>query len=193
MPSKPLRIMIVAGLCVLALIALVVRESMARASGTEVQMAMTAVDPRSLLSGNYIAVSLSEQLPPAAKCPATNSGDEWLSLRPEGPLYHVAAAAPSHAGARADGALPVRGTFICYDGTPASGDIAATPASLTADLGIHRFYINQKDAERISALLRNVHAAESSPVNAILSVGHDGRARLKGISVNGQRLNLSWL
>lgn len=193
MPSTPLRIMIVAGLCVLALIGLVVREGLMRASGTEVQMAMAGADPRSLLSGNYVTVSLSEQLPPNMQCPTADGAVDWLSLRPSGQLYHVAAAAHSHAEAQNGGALAVRGKFTCYDGTPAENDVAATPASLTADLGVRRFYINQKDAERISALLRNANATDASPVNAILSIGRDGHARLKGLSVNGQILNLSWL
>ena len=62
MLNAPLRIVIVAALCVAGLIGLVVRETMARNSGTEVLLAMEAVDPRALLSGHYVIVQLRESL-----------------------------------------------------------------------------------------------------------------------------------
>ena len=84
MPKAPIRILIVAALCVLALIGLVVRESMARASGTEVLLAMEAVDPRALLSGHYVIVALREELSAEDACWSEQSREPWLGLAPSG-------------------------------------------------------------------------------------------------------------
>lgn len=194
MPSAPVRILAVAALCMLALIGLVVRESMARASGTEVQMVMAGVDPRSVLSGNYVTISLTEAIPVCSTAsPVSSTPNEWIGLRREGMLAHADIAVPSRTEASQNGMIAVRGTLTCYDGVPASKDTPATPGRVTADLGIQRFYVDQADAERIGRLLQQARDSDTSPVAAIISIGQDGRARLKGLSVNGQRFDLGWL
>jgi hypothetical protein len=60
-------------------------------------------------------------------------------------------------------------------------------------LGIERFHINQADAVRIERILRERVPGGEPRAYAIVSVGRDGRARLKGLMVDGERLELSWL
>jgi hypothetical protein len=67
------------------------------------------------------------------------------------------------------------------------------PGWLTLDLGVDRFHINQADAERIEQVLRDQRAGEETRAFAILSVGHDGRARLRALLIDGERFELSWL
>ena len=195
MISAPLRIMIVAALCVLSLIALVVRESMARAAGTEVQMSMEAVDPRALLSGNYVTVSLREALPAGALCPTNAAGlnNEWVALKPDGAIAHAIGGASTREDALRQAPLAAHGSLSCNDASPGFFGIGATHATMVADLGIQRFYVGQAEARRIDDLLRHADRNAPSPVNAIVSIGQDGRARLKGLSVKGERLELNWL
>lgn len=197
MLNTPYRILIVAALCVIALIGLVVREGMARAAGTEVQMAMAGVDPRGLLSGNYVTVSLSEALPAGATCPQSSTIEldphNWVALKVDGQLAHAVGTAPDRARVLQQAPLAVRGTMHCDDASPGFFGLWATHARITTDLGIERFYIGGDQAHRIDEVLRHADRNAPSPVNAIISIGQDGRARLKGLSVNGERLELNWL
>lgn len=191
MINAPLRILIVAGLCVLSLIGLVVRESMARDSGTEVLLSMEAIDPRALLSGHYVIVDLREQLAPGEPCPVVAHA-AWIALTPADGHHSFAGAAPSREEALQVAPIAVRGSFQCSDPSPPDGDFAGTPGWAALELGINRFHIEQAEAERIERVLRDQAVGEEARVFAIISVGEDGRARLKGLVVDGERLELGW-
>jgi len=198
MPNASIRILIVAALCIAALVGLVVRESLARDSGQEVQLAMGAVDPRALLQGHYVIVALVEQLAPEAPCPvsfeqgsALAPHDTWLALAPNGDHHTVSGVAASRREAARLGALAVRGGASCFQPTTLDGE-PPEPALIQADLGVSRFHINQTDAQRIERVLGAPGANNSPRVYAIVSIGADGRARLKGLNVEGERLMLNW-
>jgi|CXWL01.1.fsa_nt_gi uncharacterized membrane-anchored protein len=204
MLKAPIRILIVATLCALALVGLVVRETMARSQGTEVLLAMQAVDPRALLSGHYVIVALSENLPDGAQCPSgvdgeaflppplrsVQTGNAWVALKQHGGAHTLAGAAASRQEALSFGPLVVRGTASCMAAPPNVVD--QPPGVVRLDLGIDRFHINQADAQRIERVLRTQTLGERR-ILAIVSVGQDGRARLKGLQVDGERLELNWL
>lgn len=186
------RILVVAGLCAAALIGLVISEGFAREGGQEIVLPMEAVDPRALLSGHYVQLNLTDRLEPTDTCPDT--GDwEWVALRPEGDIYVAAGGAASRDQAQRVGPLPVKGTFTCSPPSPALPGAEATPGWLTLDLGVDRFHINQADATRIERVLREQRPDEETRAFAVISVGRDGRARLKGLIIDGERFELSWL
>lgn len=190
--AAPHRILAIAGLCAAALIGLVVSEGYARDSGQEITLPMAAVDPRSLLSGHYVQLSFTDRIEPGETCPA--AGDwEWVALRREGEIYVAAGGAASRDLAQRVGPLPVKGTFDCSEPIPAQLDVPAMPGWLRLDLGVDRFYINQTDALRIEQVLREQNPDEETRAFAILSVGRDGRARLKALLIDGERFDLSWL
>jgi len=183
------RILIVAGVCIAALIGLVVSEGAARDSGQVVLLRMQAVDPRALLSGHYVDINLTEPL--NEECPP-GADLRWIALRPDGEAYVLAGGAASRDQAQQVGPLPVRGSFTCAP--PALVDsVAPIPGFTRLNIGISRFHINQADALRIEEILRAQRIDESTRAYAIVSVGRDGRARLRGIMVDGERLELSWL
>lgn len=190
--AAPHRILAVAALCAASLIALVVNEGFARDGGQEITLPLAAVDPRSLLSGHYVQLNFSDRLEPDEVCPA--AGDwEWVALRPESNIYVTAGGALSREQAERIAPLPVKGTFSCSPPTPASEGIEPMPGWLTLDLGVDRFHINQADATRIEEVLREQRADQDTRAFAILSVGHDGRARLKALLIDGERFDLNWL
>lgn len=182
------RILIVAGLCVATLIGLVVNEGFARQGGREVLLPMEAVDPRSLLSGHYVLINLTERLEPGQTCP-TGGDLEWVALRRSGDVYAAAGGAESREQAQLIG-LPVKGQFTCFE--PGEG-ADATPGALTLALGIDRFHINQTEALRIEAVLREQTINDETRAFAIVSIGRDGRGRLVGLIIDGERLELNWL
>lgn len=208
LPATPWRILIVAALAVLGLIGLAVTETRARDAGVEAIFPMQAVDPRSLLSGHYVIVSLQEILPDGEACPTRANGIDtdflrrsafWLSLKPDGARTRVLGVEATRGGAAALGGIPVNGWADCG---PQPDWRARVPENAPSDaqrpevnvmrlnLGIERFHINQDQAMRIETLMRE--RGENARVSAILSLGQDGRARLKGLIVDQERLMLSW-
>lgn len=195
--TVPIRIIGVALLCAIALVALVVREGAARVSGAEIIMRMEAVDPRALLTGHYVIVSLQEPLNDAP-CPpgltefdGATGDDAWVALTPRGDHHSVAGVAETREGARANGPLVARGHAYCTPARPKAEGDEGFPGVLRAELGTERFHINQQQAERIEAIMRGREVGEPSPVSAILSIGTDGRARLVGLIVEGERVELA--
>lgn len=185
------RILIVAGVCIAALVGLVVSEGAARDGGQEVLLRMEAVDPRALLGGHYVDINLTQRLERDAECPS-GAGERWIALRADNEAYVLAGGAPSRDHAQQVGPLPVRGSFTCVPPTPIEG-AETMPGWVRLDIGISRFHINQTDALRIEEVLRNQGVDETTRAYAIISVGRDGRARLRGIMVDNERLELSWL
>lgn len=186
------RILAVAALCAVALIALVVSEGAARQGGQEAVLPIEAVDPRSLLSGHYVVINLTQRVEPGAHCPA--AGDwEWIALRREGDVHRLVGGAPSREEAQQVGPLPVKGTFSCSEPFVPADGAPSQPGAIFLDIGIDRFHINQTDAQRIDRVLREQPPREGTRAFAIISVGRDGRARLKGLVVDGERLELNWL
>lgn len=198
--DPPLRILIVAGLCVFALAGLVVREGAARASGAEVLLRMDTVDPRALLSGHYVTIALQEPLGANVACPPgfddlgfiqANAPELWVALAPNGDHHRAAGLAPTREEAAAIAPLVTRGDGTCRPPIPASGQSPAFPGAVMLDLGFDRFYVDQRQAERIEDVVRAARGDEAGRVSAIVSLGRDGRARLKGLVVDGERLELA--
>lgn len=186
------RILIVAALCALGLIGLVITESNARAGGLEALLPMEAVDPRALLSGHYVQINLTERLDAGEQCPAGGPDSKWIALRRDGDVYVLAGGAASRAGAQQLGPTPVKGSFNCTPPSPTVDGVDGSPGWVMLDLGISRFHINQTDALRIEQVLRAQQSGEARAF-AIVSIGGDGRARLRGLMVDGERLELNWL
>jgi len=204
MPGPAVRILVVAALSILALVGLVVRESIERRDGAEVILRMEAVDPRALLTGHYVSVSLREALSPGVACPpgtdvsdtTGHSAEErtaWIALARRGDHASVAGQTETRAEALRLAPLAVRGGALCQAATAPSGDEPGRPGFVTLDVGVDRFHVSQSEAERIDTLLAGRRTGEEGPVSAIVSIGRDGRARLKGLVVEGRRLELSLL
>lgn len=188
------RILAVAALCTASLIALVVSEGVARESGQEALLPMEAVDPRSLLQGHYVELRLIQRLEANEPCPQVDGNAEWLAFyRGDNDVLTFAGGAPSREGATQIAPVPVKGTFTCSEPVITVDGSSGTPGSVELDLGVDRFHINQADAQRIERVLREQRPGEEMRAFAIVSIARDGQARLKGLMVDGERLELSWL
>lgn len=193
----PQRIVAAAVLLTLALVGMVVREGMARDRGREVLLVIDAHDPRSLLTGHYVQFQMQETLTAGTTCPPGIRGPDrtprWIALAPNGGHHSVAGAAASRAQALALGGIAVRGRVNCYEGrepvAPGRGEVSpgTRRPRVDLDLGIRRFHADQQEAEAIGkSLLGGTEAF------AVVSVGDDGKARLKGLVVGGRRTDLDW-
>lgn len=219
MLKAPLRIMIVAALCVLALIGTVVREGLERSAPTAhtVDMRMRAIDPRALLSGHYVIISLEDTVftrgdrDPCADFEAIEERQSWLALIYQGPEFRIEpppeqplSYAPIGARRSRDAAqslterdgwrgVAARGSAVCSE-LPDQANGGIRVASVQTQLpGIERFYAPQAEAERIDGLLRQRDGEEPAMVYAMISISESGRARLVGLKVNGEIIELNWL
>jgi len=188
------RILAVAALCAAALIALVISEGMARESGQEALLPMEAVDPRSLLQGHYVDIRLIQRLEANEPCPVIEGGAEWIAFyRGENEVLTFAGGARSREGATQIAPVPVKGTFTCSEPVIGAEGNPGMPGWVQLDLGIDRFHINQTEALRIERVLGQQRPGGETRAFAIVSIARDGRARLKGLVVDGERLELNWL
>lgn len=188
----PLRILAAAGLLALLLVGLVLAENRARDTGQEVKLAMEAVDPRSLLMGHYIDLDLTQRMPTGQPCPTdmVNRGRTgWLALRPAGDRHVLAGGADTREAARKLGPVVVQGHAWCRRLGEVDGQ---EENAVTLEIGVKRFHAAQADAERMERELRGRLPGEPAPAFAVVSVGEDGRARLKAVIIEGQRMDLDW-
>jgi uncharacterized membrane-anchored protein len=197
--TLPVRIMAAAGVLAAMLVGLVVHESSARDHGREVRLPMEAIDPQDLLSGHYAILQMNQAIPAGAPCPpGTESGDamitgprrpgEWIALTPTPTGDRVAGAGHSRAAAAKFGPVQVQGTARCMAVQLAAGETATRTGSIWLDLGIRGFHANQKEAQALETSM----AQRGNDSFAVVSVGEDGKARLKGVIVAGKRHDLDW-
>ncbi len=202
LPGPGIRIAAVAVLAILGLIGLVARESFERAHGTEAILWMQAVDPGTLLSGSGVAITLQEPLAAGQPCPpgiaasgvavaSPTAPTLWIALAPKGDHAVAVGAAKERDAAAKIAPLVVRGRPTCVLSAAPLPGFDPTPGTLILDLGVGHFYASQAEAKRISGLTDTCVGIVTCPVAAIVSIGHDGRARLKGLMINGRRVELA--
>jgi hypothetical protein len=190
--ALPWRILTAALLLAAMLVSLVISESRARAAGREILLPMEAVDPRSLLTGHYSALRLTQALAPDQACPARSWSYReggWISLKDIGGQHRFVAVTPSRAAAQgAGGDVVLRGGVYCARMALAEGEQNA----VTLDIGVTRFHADQQEAQAMDKALAARRPGAAASAFAAISVGEDGRARLKGVVIDGKRTDLTW-
>lgn len=172
------------------LVGLVLRENHARATGREVAVPMAAVDPRNLLTGHYVALNLAQPLAPGATCPPPGerpSRDGWVGLRSADGRF-LRSGERREAVLQAGADVAVKGQAVCF-----ANGFGGARGSVTLRIGVDRFHAAQTEAEAIERRLRGRDPIEGAIRDfAVISVGGDGRARLKGLMIDGRRSDLDW-
>ncbi len=199
-PGPGLRIVAAAALAVLGLVGLVAYESYQRDHGTELVLPMAAVDPRSLLSGNFVAISLQEQLALGQACPPGFDASEiyvgpppfvWIAFRQAGDHAVAVGAASDRAAAARMSPIVTRGQASCSPPPTQADGSPPQPGSIFLNLGVDRFYASQAEAQEISNITAACYPSGPCPAAAIISIGPDTHARLKGLVVNGKRIEMA--
>jgi hypothetical protein len=195
-----LRIAAVAALAVLGLIGLVAREAYERDRGTELILPMAGVDPRSVLSGNFVAISLQEPLALGQGCPPGFDASEiyngpppmvWIAFRQAGDHAVAVGAASTEAAAVRMSPIVTRGQASCSPPPTEPDGSPPQPGSVLLNLGVDRFYASQAEAKAIGDMTAACDPSAGCPAAAIISIGPDTRPRLKGLMVNGKRIQMA--
>jgi uncharacterized membrane-anchored protein len=197
MPPAWMRILGVAALSVLALVALVVHEGLALDAGTEIIMPMQPVDPQSMLSGHYVALDLSAPLTPGQDCPpgaetgilsnfdASMRKPRWVALTTAAGVTRVAGVADTQAAAKRFAPLTAAGDAYCVASVPDA------PGFVQTWLGVDRYHVDQAAAQRIADAMSPT-SEHPIPVTAVMSVDAGGHTRMKGLTLGGKRFTPSW-
>lgn len=198
LPSIPVRIAAASAVLALGLVGVVVREGVARAQGEEVRLAITGYDPRSLLTGHYVQFQLVDTVPAEGVCRWVGKrmeplGGGWFAIRRDGAAHRIVGSATTRAAALKLGDIAVRGEANCYgmSWTRPDGQQATSPVSVSLDIGVDRIHLDQAEAEALQKALQD-QAGEPPASWAVVSVGRDGKARLKGLIVGDRRADLDW-
>ena len=189
--TLPIRIWAATLLLAVALTGLVIRETQARAAGREVRLPMQAVDPRNILSGHYVDLQLTQVLEAGKSCPpgaeASRNVAGWIAVTPAPDRDHITGFAATRADAARLGPVVMKGKLYCWSVEAGEG----RDGGMTLDVGVRRFHADQKQAEALARALADRKVGDPADY-AIVSVGSDGRPRLKGVIVGGRRADLTW-
>ena len=181
LPGIPVQILSAAVLLALGLVGIVAREGAARAGGQEVRLEIDGYDPRDLLTGHYVRFQMRSHTD--APCPPIKTApDGWVALKRAGDHHVVSGKAATREAAAPLGEIVALGSAEC---------IGFGPSITVLDLGVNRLHADQKRAEAVEKALRAARANEPAGF-ARVSIGKDGKARLLGIEIGGERLDLNW-
>jgi uncharacterized membrane-anchored protein len=195
----PLQILLAATGLALCLVGIVVREGAARAGGQEVWLDIDGSDPRSLLTGHFVRFQMQSEAPALMPCPEFQADHAWIALRRDGDRYLASGSGKTREAAAALGEVAVRGRGSCDEHfsrsiDPVTGAPVLSPQRVlttTLQLGVDRLHVDQTQAKALETALQ-ARGVERAPAYAVISVGKDGKARLKGLSIAGRRTNLDW-
>ncbi len=163
-----------------------IMNALAVTQGTEIVLGAQGYDPRAPLTGNFTQVTFAISNPSFDGNPAIVNKpgwqDVWVVIAPDGPDWKAVSASNSKPNA-----APAGGYLIAAETRYSGG------ATVPLRYGIERIYLQQKEAERIAGLVRGLTAdAATVPVKVVASLGSDKRLRLKGLIVQGKRMDFTW-
>jgi len=188
----PVRIVAASVVLTAALIGLVVREGVARDGGKEVLLEIDGYDPRSLLTGHYVRFQFRSEAPSGTPCPVLEDQAAWVALSRAGAHHVLSGNGGDRDAALRRGEVALRGHGRC-ETMPSRTTVGEGPPTAVSiiDLGVDRLHVDQTQAQAIEKALLG---RDGAPVeaHAVISAGRDGRARLKGLIVAGQRTDLDW-
>lgn len=191
--SRARQILQVSAFLLAALMVRIGWEGYQRFAGHEVAMRVVGLDGFELARSHTSPLVFEDRLRRDMDCPtlvgnrerALIFGGHWLTLKIVqddglGRRGQATSASKSGMDAKASNGFAVIGTATCQP--------LADGITIQYQLGIDRLNATPAEAAAIQAALRRVPSPPQT--QAILSIGRDGRARLMGVIVNGQRIDL---
>jgi uncharacterized membrane-anchored protein len=177
--SQIVRLILISAGMTAFLVGMVVDHHVRRSTGTEILLDLEPVDPRDLLAGYYVIISTPlhsvdpEQV--GGEADFERSADIYVVVEPDGGGSWQPVSIHSE--------RPAAGIFV-------HGKVQwAGPDTIRAHFNLERYYA---DAETAQALEIRQQARRES-LRLIVSVGSDGRAIIRGLEIDGERVEDSLL
>jgi uncharacterized membrane-anchored protein len=152
-------------------------------SGREITMTVKPVDPRDLFRGDYVTLgydisSLNTSNVPAARFKDFERGSvAFVTVHPGAAgAWTVAGVAPAYPEKVSEGDIVLKGrvssAWLSHD---------ATQGTIGLRYGIETYFVPEGTGRELEAKVRD------NKIDAIIAVGTDGTAALKGLVVGGER------
>lgn len=179
------------------LVGSVAARAIAVSTAPEVVMDAAGFDPRAPLLGHFAQVRLAAPaawtLPEAEAQALMRAGRAWATLAPgaaEGDwrLVGVSAQRPS----AAPGRLVVR-VAVAEWGAAFEPEAGSQGASITLDYGVDRIYLPQVQAEAVQTAAAQRTAEGGAELKLVLARLGDGSLAVKGVIVDGARIDIALL
>ena len=172
--SRFVRLILIAAAMTVFLIGMIVDHNVRRTTGTEILLDLEPVDPRDLLAGYYVIISTPlhsidpEQV--GGEADFERSADVYVVVEPDGGGSWQPVSIHSE--------RPEAGVFV-------HGKVQwVSPNTIRAHFNLERYYA---DADTAQALEIRRQAGPDS-LRLIVSVGSDGRAIIRGLEIDGERV-----
>jgi len=147
------------------------------ANGREVVLEVIPVDPRSLFRGDYVNLGYNISRVDAPS-PTPHRGDDiYVTLQKgAGDTWTVAGSRPQLPASVGPDQVVLKGR-VDYTSSAAAG-----PAQTFVHYGIESFFVPEGTGRELEALVRE------KKLSALIAVGSDGDAGIKGLVVDGKRV-----
>lgn len=175
----------------------VISHMTAISSGKEIAVKARGYDPRAILLGHYVRLTPEAEalLTPeqSAEIESTyNLGDELWTRNVEGWVVFAETESGLWEPQMISEGKPRTtdnhvGIFTEVSIYPEHRDDDIHQYHIQPWLSIDRYYANQREALMIEEMIRN-----NQDVRLLISVTSDGKAHLKGVEANGNRMVMSW-
>jgi uncharacterized membrane-anchored protein len=171
-----------------AIAAIIVNRAMLLTQGREIVLNVTPVDPRDLLRGDYVRLGYAiSQIPSSLASKREDTGKSiFVTLerqgRPEdGKWVPVAASPEPPAAPEAENKIILRGAMLWPWTSLPSDEASHNITTVHVDYGIETYFVPENTGRDLE------QATRDGAVKAVISVGRDGNASIKGLIVNGVR------
>lgn len=171
---------IVAGVQILILVGMIWERASLLRNGREIVLKVVPVDPRSLFRGDYVILNYKMtrvELPPGLKGVRRGSTLYVTLQKADDDQWEVAGVAAKPTGRVQPTEIVLKGR-VRY----VSGAVRATKRMATLHYGIESFFVPEGEGKKLEKLIRDKTLA------AVIAVGDDGAAGIKGLMSDGQRV-----
>lgn len=152
------------------------------ANGREIVLDVIPVDPRSLFRGDYVILGYDIsrfKLPPGAAAPVKNA-PFYVTLRKSGETWQPVAGATAPPSGLGPDEVAIRGRVQYV--SPPPDDRPQEPSVVALDYGIESFFVPEGTGRELERMVGEKR------LSALIAVGDDGEAAIKGLISEGERV-----
>ncbi|MEW5964322.1 MAG: GDYXXLXY domain-containing protein [Pseudomonadota bacterium] len=153
------------------------------ASGREITLPVVPVDPRSLFRGDYVILDYDiRRMDVPDATPALRKGDKvFVTIAETDKGWKAVAADRSHPGDPGAGRTVLKGRI---ERAWSKGPDTVRKTSLVVRYGIESYFVPEGEGRTLEAKVRE------RKIDALIALGTDGTAAIKGLRVEGETVRL---
>jgi len=154
-------------------------------TGREVVLEVTPVDPRSLFRGDYVILSYQISRVSSALLvgpPPVSGAPVYVTIEQKEGNWHTVALSASRPSGPTAGQVVLAGRLRRNDWRRLGGEGRSPDATVGVRFGIESYFVPEGKGRALESLVQDRR------ISAVIAVGADGAAAIKGLAVDGKRL-----